>query len=259
MADVEAAAHLLVEQRRKASSVSQLPPALRPVTLAEGYRIQDRVVALLGEAVLGWRVEAAAPEVRRAFGLSEPISGRLLAGAVQEYPATVAYEDLASRPSLGCEVVFRLGRALRPEDAPFDAAAVRGAVAKAAPAICVLASRFDNAMAVGAPSLVADNAAAALLVLGDPVDRAGVDPATVSATLRINGEITAKGAADAVMGDPYRALAWLGNHLAARRITLEQGALVATGTMTGLWTAQPEDVALADFGRFGRVSVHVTG
>jgi len=240
--------------------VRELPAAYRPADLDEGYAVQDRLCELIGGETAGWKVGATAPEVQEAFGVSEPVAGRLFRVRVHEYPATIPFDEFEAPPSFECEICFVLGRDLAAQDAPFDRPTIVAAVDKVVPAVEVISSRFEQMLAVDAPSLVADNVAAGYLVTGEPVVASdAVDPREIAAALRVNGELMAKGSGEAILGDPYAALQWLANHLAARGRGLRKGELISTGTLTGLCPAQPEDVAMADFGRLGRVSVHLTG
>ena len=161
---------------------------------------------------------------------------------------------------LECEVAFILSDELPPTAGPFTAASVRAAIESIVPVIELVCSRFDSMATVGAPSLVADNVASGHLVTGEPMPfTKATKPSQIAATLRLNGDVMAKGSGDAVLGDPLVALAWLANHLAERGVPLPKGSLVSTGSMTGMVPIEAEDVAMADFGKLGRVSVHLSG
>lgn len=260
MSDIEAAAKRLVDLRKCLETMEGLPPGERPGSLAEGYLIQDRVAELLGHRTVGWKLGATSAEVQRVFGLDGPLCGRLLEPFVQEYPATISIDEFAKPPQLECEVAFVLSDELPPTAGPFTAASVRAAIESIVPAIELVCSRFDPMTAVDGASLVADNVASGHLVTGEPMPfTKATKPSQVAATLRVDGEVMAKGSGDAVLGDPLEALAWLANHLAARGVALPKGSLITTGSMTGMVPIAPEDVAMADFGKLGRVSVHLSG
>ncbi len=50
-----ARAEMLWRIRREERRIDHLPPELRPAALAEGYDIQDAMVAIAGQPVWGWR------------------------------------------------------------------------------------------------------------------------------------------------------------------------------------------------------------
>jgi 2-keto-4-pentenoate hydratase len=61
------------------------------------------------------------------------------------------------------------------------------------------------------------------------------------------------------MGDPINPLVWLANARAAQGDGLAAGALVSTGTTTGMLLAKPGDVMEARFGGECCVEVRFTG
>ena len=67
-----------------------------------------------------------------------------------------------------CEFVFMLGKSLQPRAVPYTREEVMDAVASLHPGLELPDSRFTDFSAAGAPSLVADNACAHWMVLGEP-------------------------------------------------------------------------------------------
>lgn len=249
-----------MDLRKQLEVIERLPTEEAPASLAEGYQIQDRVAELLGRRTVGWKLGATSAEIQAALGLDEPLSGLLFEPYVQEYPATISIDEFARPPLLECEVAFILSDELPQTAGPFTAASVRAAIESIVPVIELASSRFESIASIGAASLIADNVASGHLVTGEPVPfTKATKPSQVVATLRVDGEIRAKGSGDAVLGDPLEALAWLANHLAVRGVPLPKGSLITTGSMTGAVAIAAEDVAMADFGKLGRVSVHLSG
>ncbi|MFN0090685.1 MAG: 2-keto-4-pentenoate hydratase [Acidimicrobiales bacterium] len=256
MADVEACARLLADLRRDRRQIDALPEELAPADLAEGYAVQDQLSRLLGQRVLGWKVAATNDAAQRGLGVAEPFSGRLLDGAIDASPAAVAPSLLPGRPLLECEVGLRLAAPLRPEGAPCTREQAAGCVGAAVACFELPGSRFTSLGGVGAPSLVADNAVAARLVAGpDVAYDPGMDLAAIGVRLHVNGEVLAEGIGATVLGDPLNSLVWLADHLAARGLWLETGALVSTGALTGLHALRPGDHARAEFTGLGTIEV----
>lgn len=71
------AGDVLLDADRAHRLLEELPEQIRPVTLADGYDAQDRVVARLGQ-VVGWKLGAESPRAKRETGLGLPIAGRIL-------------------------------------------------------------------------------------------------------------------------------------------------------------------------------------
>jgi 2-keto-4-pentenoate hydratase len=228
--DIEAAARLLHAARTDSTTIAALPEEARPISVAEGYAIQDRLAALCGEATLGWKVGAWGSEIQARLGVDEPFSGRYQKPFVVEHPAVLGWERFATRPGLECEVAVRLGRDLTPTDTRFTPASVADALDALVPAIEIVCGRFAEPMRSGAPSLVADNGMSGYLVVGDPVAIADAPPPEeIQATLRINGDTAAEGDLAGAGIDLAEVVAWLANHLAERGIALPAGTLISTG------------------------------
>lgn len=194
---------------------SPAPP--RRLTLDEGYAAQARVAARLGAAV-GWKVGATSDGAMRFLGVAEPIRGRLFAERIfADGAEIVAPAPVEAEP----EVMLALGRDLPPDADP------RPAVARAALTAELVRPTRPDPFEQGVGFIVADNAAAWGVLAGPdlPLEALG-DPAGIRAMLTA-GDARTEGAADAVLGDPLRALAWLARHLGG----LRAGDVVMTGAM----------------------------
>ena len=77
--------------------------------------------------------------------------------------------------------------------------------------------------------------------------------------LSVDGRLRAEGTGAAVLGDPVVVLEWLLAHLGGRGIGLAAGALISTGTMTGITYLEPGEAAHADYGPLGAISVRFAG
>jgi 2-keto-4-pentenoate hydratase len=233
-----------------------LASELRPGDLEEAYAVQDHLVARLGRPLIGWKVGASDVRAQASMGLGEPFSGRLLGGRIETSPAEI---DVSSLPggaaSVECELGVRVGTALRHEDAPFTAKAVRACVATVAPCFELPGARFENNADAGWMSVIADDGGAFGAVVGrdTSLDAAG-SLAELTVVFSVNGDRVAEGAGVAALGDPLESLRWLANHLAARKLTIEAGSLVLTGALTGgMHRLAPGDRAVTDFGPLGAV------
>jgi 2-keto-4-pentenoate hydratase len=110
-----------------------------------------------------------------------------------------------------------------------------------------------DAFAQGPGFIVADNAAGLAALIGPEVPLAALaEPAALRAALSA-GDATTAGAADAVLGDPLRALAWLASALGE----LPAGTVVLTGAMARAIPAPPGAALLLDCGAWGRAWARV--
>lgn len=72
--------------------------------------------------------------------------------------------------------------------------------------------------------------------VGNPVDAASLDPATLSLKTRVNGQERQRGRADEMAFPPQRIVSFV-SHM----MTLEEGDLVLTGTPDGIGPLSPGD------------------
>src|SRR5262249_3547066 len=77
--DPRPAATLLAQAWREGTQLHELPPAVRPATLSQGYAVQDRLVEELGEPVRGWKLGVGSIVQKRQSGVGRSIAGRVLA------------------------------------------------------------------------------------------------------------------------------------------------------------------------------------
>src|SRR5471032_1701444 len=104
---------------------------------------------------------------------------------------------------------------------------------------------------------VADNGSSARFVVGTKrTPPTGIDTRTVGTVFEKNGELVGTGAGAAVLGaSPFRAVAWLANTLAADGLELKAGDVIMPGALCAMVPVVRGDVASANFGVLGTVSV----
>lgn len=249
------AADLLWRTRLQQERIDALPEQLRPATLAEGYAIQDAMVALARQPVTGWKIAATSKAGQAHIGVTEPLAGRLFADFVLKSGAELPGAKLHMKV-VEAEFAFRMGRALPPRPEPYSQAQVCGAVDALHLAIEVPDARYDDFANVGAPQIAADDAFASWFLLGPRISHwTDLDLAQQKVRVLRNGNVAEEGSGANALGDPRIALTWLANHLAKRGIGLKEGDVVTTGTCITPALLQPGDRFVADFAGLGQVSV----
>src|SRR5207302_3939233 len=116
------------------------------------------------------------------------------------------------------------------------------------PALEVIDSRYEN-FQFTLPDVVADQASAALVVLGGKArPPEGLDLRLLGMVLEMNGEMRATGSGAAVLGHPADAIAWLVNKMADMNAGgLEEGDLVMAGGLVEAYAVEPGDHLRAEF------------
>lgn len=247
MSAAESLARLLLEARESGQRIAVLPAELVPATAAAAYEVQALVAARL-VPIAGWKVGAASPT-------AEPNCAPLFASLVAPSPARFP----ARRFPLGGiegELAFRLGQALPPRADAYGEEEAWAAVATLHPAIELVDSRYADFPGIDKRALLADNQANGAFCYGAGLAPwRHVDFLRQPARLEIDGKEVASAVGGNAAGHPKRLLAWLANHCAERRLGLAAGAIITTGTHTGLIVAVPGATATVRFPGIGEASL----
>lgn len=217
--------------------------------------MQETIVGLSGLARCGYKVGSTSKEAQRLLDTDEPGAGVLLAPFVHEGPARIALVP-EQMPALEGEFAFRIGRDLPARESPYTMAEITDAIESVAGAIEVVGTRFSGGLqGKGRLLTTADGGVNIALVTGDWIPFNGQDLREHGVTMTINDDVKGNGTGSRALGDPLNVLDWLVNHQSKRRIDIGAGEIVTTGTCTGLDPVEPGDIARAEFGSFGSVSI----
>ena len=246
--DVETVADLLSEAHRQGRQIAVPPPGIAPPTREAAFAIQDRVRAALGGAG-GWKTGAPS---REALPIAAPLLASLIAPSPAELPASDFH-----RIGVEAELAFRFARALPRRDDPYSRDAVADAVESLHVSIEVVDSRLGDWAQGDDMWKLADNQVNGYFVHGPAVtDWRERDLEHAPVELLIDGKVAVvndNGGNSA--GDPMRVVTWLVNHLAETREGLQAGAIVTSGSCTGLIWVAPGAQIVARFPGIGEASV----
>jgi 2-keto-4-pentenoate hydratase len=226
--DPAAAAALLAAAWKDGTRLVELPAAVRPRTLQQGYDVQDALIDRLGDRVAGWKLGVGSPNAMRMTGAQRPIAGRVLAAACYGLGETVTIANGAS-VVVEFEIAFVLARDIAPGTAPHSPL---DAVSDTRVTFELVQSRFVDRRAVGWPSFAADNAAFRTLVVGPAMASERIRTLVDEVIVRVDGRETARGAVGDDRTDAIASLDALFAHAAERGITLQRGMIVSTGSVS---------------------------
>ena len=252
---IDAAAAFLAQARLARTRMSGLPPELRPVDVAAGYRVQDALHAALAGAGLGGlaghKIGCTTPVMQRYLKIDHPCAGGVLAARTYRESARLRHGAFV-RVGIECEIALLLGRDLPARERPYTPAEVTPAVEGCAAGIEIVDDRWADYRAVDTPTLIADDFFNAACVLGAPrrFDPA-LDLAAVRGAMSVNGREVGRGTGADALGSPLNALAWL----ASARGGLQAGAFVFTGSIVQTHWAARGDVCGVEVEGFGGARV----
>ena len=244
--EIVAAASLLADAYRLGQRLDALPQECQPTSVAEAHAIQDVLVGLLDEEVVGWKVAGTSAD--------EVMRGALFASRVRPSPADFSAESV---PLMGveAEVAFRFRRDFPARAGGYRREEVAEGV-DAFAAIEVVDTRFSSYS--GTPPLhrLCDFMSNGGLVYGEPCpDWRLLDLATIPVTLDADNVTLVQSNGGHKDRDPLLPAVALVNAF-ARGPGARAGQVVTTGTFTGLHYGAPGSVIRAAFDGLGSASVH---
>ena len=226
--DPAPAAAILADAWRSGTLLKELPVANRPRTLAQGYDVQDRLIAALGESVVGWKLGVGSPRQKQQSGVGRSIAGRILGSRVYRAGDTVPLPS-AAPVTIEFEIAYVLSRDVLPDEPAFP---VLNAVGEVRAAFELVLSRFMDRRAVGWPSFAADNGAFQALVFGEVIDRARINELGDSLVVFADDKEAARSLSGEDATDPEVAFADLVATARERGMVLPKGSIVSTGTVS---------------------------
>ncbi len=228
---LDVAADAFISARALRPKWPGIPPALRPRTIDDGYRLQKRIHQKLGDRGIkraGYKVAATTKPGQMPFGLDEPAYAGLFEAS--RWNMNDILSANLSQPMLECEVALVLGETLDGSSGDITAEHARGAVAECHIACELVDNRYGDPAALGTPSLIADDWFNVCFVMGagNP-DWRTLDLKAINGTIRAD-DILATGNSSNVP-DAITSLRWLAGKLAQFGRKLHPGEIVLTGSV----------------------------
>jgi 2-keto-4-pentenoate hydratase len=258
MHKISACSTFLLDLWRKQQRCADLPQHLAPASKAEAYAVQAVMETQSAHPLSGWKIAATSIAGQKHIGVEGPLAGRYIAERCLAAGDTVPFGNNHMKVA-EVEFAFRMGASLAPRTTTYAEAEVFDAVASLHPAIEVPDSRYDHFERVGAAALIADNACADWLVVGEAAPEAwrSLDLTTFTPVGRVKGKLDVRGSGSNVLGSPRTAMTWLVNELSSIGVKLEAGQIVTTGTCVVPMVIAAGDHVQGDFGALGTVTANI--
>ncbi|MER9076746.1 fumarylacetoacetate hydrolase family protein [Mesorhizobium sp. M0904] len=219
---------------------------LQDVSRPAALEIQQRVILGLAAPVAAWKA-AALPD-------GDLVSAPIVASRLFSSPCVLG-ANLYGRGGIECEIAFRFARAPI-GGSSVTRAGVIDALDGACAAIEVVTSRWGGPLPSSRNAMIADLLANGALVCGPlKANWASTSFASLDVSLRLNGTVMHRATGGHPDSDLVGLLVRFVSDLGNRKIEIQPGTVVTTGSFTGLITAKPGDVVSAEFEGFEPVSV----
>ncbi|MCG6122053.1 MAG: hypothetical protein MEP57_05020 [Microvirga sp.] len=228
------------------------------LSIDDAYLLQSSLMRKLtaaGDPIFGYKAASTSLAIQAARGTGGPVAGGLLASCVRDDDSAIAVVP-GARNAAEAEVALLLGSDIvGPNVTPLD---VRRATVALLPAIEI---------AIGPPGgvdrsqqmAIATQKTSGSVIIGCPGRSPdGIDLLLEGAVITVNGVHKASATAVEVMGDPYRAGAFIANRMLASGDRLRAGMILMTGSITLAVPVAAGDVVRVDFTRLGSVNIRMT-
>lgn len=248
MSDGNQIARAFVGARRAATALADYP-GTPPETLDTAYSVQDKAIALLGEAVAGWKVGRINPPLDGRLG-SNRLAGPIFPGTVRDgrsdAPAMPIFAD--GFGAAEAEYLMRIGTAPDPTRERWSFDDTVSHIDAVHVGLEIASSPFPGINELGPLVTISDFGNNHGLVIGDPVaDWQSRDFVGWPVRLEIDGVVAGEATAATMLDGPIGAAAWLFSTMAARGIALRPGQWISTGAVTGVHVVRPGATVTATF------------
>jgi len=248
-----AMAQWMWDARQRRLPYRNLPPELRPGSIAEAYAAQE-VYYQLAEpsygAVGGAKIATTTKVMQQLMGITHPCGGAIFARTIHASPASLRTADFVNL-RLESEIALKLGADLPAASAPWTRETVAPAVAGAMPAFELIEDRNADYAQTEVSSLIVENCWNGGIVVGAPRAVSAAALVGIGGRLTIGGKTSGEGKAE----DPCATLAWLANHLSERGRDLRAGMVVITGSLIPTVSIAPGERAVFTVAGLGEITM----
>jgi 2-keto-4-pentenoate hydratase len=233
---------------KSGESLPLLTASYPEIETEDAYRIQEQVIdAFLAEGrkIKGYKIGLTSKAMQELAGTTEPDYAAILDDMMIPEESRLARSDWAN-PMVEIEIAFVMKERL--QGPGVNVAEVIRATDFVLPAIEIVDFRVGPAPGMDVRDTIADLAAVGGVVLGgNPMSLQDIDIRTVGGELVINGEVRETGAANAVLGNPLTAVAWLANKLSEFGVAFEPGDVILSGSFLRALPVAAGDEIIARF------------
>jgi len=235
-----------------------LPPAdSSPQSRAEAFAIQERIEALLGEQIIGWKVGASTKAVQVLEGHDGPVVGWLMGSRIYENGATIPRAKFDGYKA-ECEFAFRFLEDVAPRDTPYTRAELDPIIVLH-PGLEISGSRWvvEGRKVTTYDSIADSGTGAGYVTSSDIADWRSLDLEHMQITARIDGAEPIQMYTGDYRCDPADIVVETINGLSQRGRGVSKGDLISTGSLTLPTPLQAGQTFVGQFGDLATLSVTI--
>ncbi len=256
---IDQAAELLINARMQ-NELIDLPDAISPQNLDQGYKIQERIIETIHIPQLGWKVAITSDELMQKAGIKEPVYGPLFEKWTAVAPVSIR-DGAPTLYGVEFEFAFKLAHDLPARNERYTEEEVKAAVASMHLAIEPVGTRYKEGPAKsGVAKFAADHGGNYGFIYGPKIANwQSLDLTQIEVIGYSDDEIIGREFGSNVMGNPLHSLTWLANKLQQRGHYLKAGQWITTGAVVGPITIQPPAKIHGQYGQLGAVHFDFKG
>ncbi len=223
----------LVSARLDARALEAFP-GVPPVSLEQGYVIQEIAIHLWPDQIAGWKI-GLVPSALRERLVSDRVAGPIFSKAVRQAQGIVEFPVFEGGfAAVEAEFVFRIGSDAPPGKTAWTEDEAAALVAGLHIGVETAGSPMAFINDLGPTVVASDFGNNAGLIVGGEVKAWRQRLKDLRAKTEIDGKTVGEGGAMGLPGGPMAGLTFLLSHLAQRDRPLMAGQYVSSGAVTGV-------------------------
>ena len=232
---IEFAAQFIAKGRLASSQIPMLPDDLIPQNVFDGYAIQAEVNRILTMAqlgpVVGHKIGCTTKVMQKYLEIDHPCAGEIFNSTVYTSKIELSLSKF-SHVGVECEIAVRIGSDMVGLEDPFTPQSVALYVSAIMAGIELVDDRYEDYKKLNAATLIGDNFFNAGVVLGEELTNwRDLDLSFFSGVLKLDSVEISKGYGADILGNPFKALAWIANHRAKIGAPILAGSFVILGSV----------------------------
>jgi len=254
------AATFLYDAHRNKNKFIPLPTPLSPSNITEAYKIQDFYHELTSSDngdLIGYKIALTSETMQQMVGFGHPCSGALFSKGRFNSPSLVNSTNYV-RLGAECEIAVTIAEDIPCGNVLYDEKSISKFIKSIAPALELIEDRDADYSNLYFMDVIADNTWNAGIVLGPEVTNISqLELISSVGVMSINDNVIDQGTGGDVLGHPFKALAWLANHMIEREKPLLRDMIIMTGSIVRTKFLNKGDQVKYEFEGLGSVHLSV--